>query len=131
MSKVQSLTQLLEADDQFSTDVEVEIYGEPAGLPKESYLQHNQKVSIKWQATPSYKSWGMANMYPIVHEQSVSLIFDEPTEGEDKEHEVKIELKDVKTEIVAAGSISSLQFAPIRLEIDLNKNISTVVFQVS
>lgn len=152
MSKVQSLITVLEDDpepsdhipdlsnkeyqfnnesDGFATKVEVESHNRPSSLSADTYLQHNQKVMIKWSATPEMKSWGIANIYPHVPDQSIEVIFEESTEGDDKHHPVKVDLKDVKTEIESGEEITSLQFAPIRLELDFQSNKHVLVFQVS
>lgn len=130
---------LLEAGskEKYRTDVEVELYhsgGLPPDVPKGSYLDHNQKVTIEWEMTVEARDWGIKGMSPMVPAgQEIELRFEEPTDDEDIEHKVKWKLNEVEATLQFSTEHEplSLQILPISLHVDFSDNTAEVIFQVS
>lgn len=120
------------SDSKYSAEVGVESVGHPEGAPANSQLAHGTQVMIKFGLEQDTRSYGIKSILPIIPDQEVSLKFVEQTEDEDVEHELKVTLKDIEHEFLAASDLGhGLSITPHSLDIDFKTMKSKIVFWVS
>lgn len=119
-------------EGQLSAMVDVESVGHPEGVPANSQLAHDTKVTLKFTLTQDTRSYGIKSLVPVIPDQEISLKFVEQTEDEDVEHELKVMLKGIEHEFRAGSELGQgLSIAPSLLDIDFKTMKSKLVFWVS
>lgn len=129
MSKSRLLIE--EHGTRYSTKVEVDTFGNPPGIPKDSYLQHKLMVPISWALDEEHRSWGIKSLRPVVPDQEVELVYLESTDDDDIEHIINWKIENADVKFSSEGELSSIQILPVTLEVDFNKKKSIVIFQIS
>ena len=128
-------TVLEQHGDSYLTKVTVDIFGKPPKVSKDVYLEHDFTVEVSWNLEEDHRDWGIKSLMPIVPDQEIDLLFKEPTEDEDIEHIINYKMRDVQVRFEVSKEKflfwPSLQIIPDRLEIDFNKNRSTLYFSIS
>lgn len=111
--------------------VDIGTIGYLEGVSKDWYLSSSSTAYIKWSLDIHHRRWGIDGMTPDIPEQTIGLIYMEPTDDDEIEHFVEYTIKNWEFEFESFETITSLMIIPIRIEINFKKNVSTLVFQIS
>lgn len=118
---------LIEERDTFRAEVAVDAYG----LPEMVSISPSEKVTVEYSLDFEMRSWGLKGVSIQVLTDSVKVMATDDSSEDIAEVDLDLDLGDVDAEIECDGEARFMELVPVKLEIDLKKKKSKLVFKIS